>query len=57
MYQNLKHRSCKTSKQCVNKDKVCDNERNCYDKSDEVCKNSNSLLPAYQKGLNQKLKN
>lgn len=37
------------NKQCIDRENVCDNERSCFDKSDEFCNSPLSLLEKYQK--------
>lgn len=33
--------------QCLRKEFICDSEKNCFDKSDEICKNSRAIHPDY----------
>lgn len=42
---NIK-RACK-NKQCVNNDKFCDEQRNCFDSSDEVCLEEQRTIYSY----------
>lgn len=41
--------------QCVKISTVCDTERNCVDKSDELCKLPNAIVKDFQNGLSNKL--
>lgn len=48
--KNWKFRKC-SNNQCVNIENVCDNERHCFDTSDENCMKENSIIDNYQYGI------
>ncbi|CAD5121123.1 DgyrCDS9664 [Dimorphilus gyrociliatus] len=43
-----------SSQQCVKDTDICNNERNCFDGSDELCLHKDALKPQFRKGCNDK---